>query len=231
MFNSITRPAAMNWYAKTRFFHIVELTAWQILPCPATYERLHERYRPTNLQLTMDGQYPCVVDWIPFASIRDLLIQLHPTNPRVDQIFCDTVSAYVVESTLDQLVQESAPIKVYIRVTDLISSMYLGQNSKDESDTPCSLPGPDVKSLFSSPALAELAFKHLKMDCGASYYKIDPDFFGKYPELCDPSDDIMARGVPLKPDTQKILPRPCHLDRLTVETYCSFINFSFNAVT
>ena len=94
-----------------------------------------------------------------------------------------------------------------------------------------SLPAPDIKTLFSSPEYAYLAFKHLKMDCGASYYKIDPVFFSKYPELCDPSDDIVASGVPLKPGTQTTLTSPNYVDAMTVATYCSFINFSFDAAT
>ncbi|RSM09635.1 hypothetical protein CEP52_003954 [Fusarium oligoseptatum] len=213
MFNSVTRPDVMNWYAKTRFFHIIELTAWQILPCSLTYSR-----------------YPFVVDWIPFASIRDRIIQLHTANPYVDQIFCDTVSAYVVESTLSELVVGGSLMKVYIRVTDLIASMAL-QGESEGIDNMASLPAPDIKTLFSSPECAYLAFRHLKMDCGASYYKIDPVFFSKYPELCDPSDDIVATGVPLKPGTQTTLTSPNYVDAMTVATYCSFINFSFDAAT
>ncbi|RSL99361.1 hypothetical protein CDV31_012227 [Fusarium ambrosium] len=221
IFNSVTRPDVMNWYAKTRFFHIIELTAGQILPYFLTYSKVHERYRPTELQLDLKGQYPCVVDWIPFASIRD---------PCVDQIFCDTVSAYVVESTLSELVVGGSLMKVYVRVTDLIASMAL-QGESEGIDNMASLPAPDIKTLFPSPEYAYLAFNHLKMDCGASYYKIDPVFFSKYPELCDPSDDIVATGVPLKPGTQTTLTSPNYVDAMTVATYCSFINFSFDAAT
>ncbi|KAJ3528433.1 hypothetical protein NM208_g10200 [Fusarium decemcellulare] len=229
MFNSVTRPDVMNWYEKTRFFHIVELTAWQVLPCSLTFSKVHERYRPTELQLGLQGQYPCVIDWIPFASIRDRIIQLHAANPCIDQIFCDTVSAYVVESTLSELVVGGSLMKVYIRVTDLIASMALQQDEGDSVDSSAVLPAPDIKTLFSSAECARLAFKHLNMDCGASYYKIDPVFFSKYPELCDPSDNIVASGVPLKPGTQTTLTSPNYVDAMTVATYCSFINFSFDA--
>lgn len=218
----------MNWYAKTRFFHIVELTAWQILPCGLTYSNLHKRYRPTELQLDTQGEYPCVVDWIPYSSIRDRIIQFHAANPCIDQIFCDAVSAYVVESTLSELVIGGSSMKVFVRVTDLIAGMALNQQV-EEGDNALALPAPDIKTLLSSPEYAYLAFKHLKMDCGASYYKIDPVFFGKYPELYDPFDDIIASGVPLKPETQKILTSPSSVDAATIATYCSFINFSFEA--
>lgn len=122
-------------------------------------------------------------------------------------------------------------MKIYIRVTDLIASMALQQGEGEGIDNPGSLPAPDIKTLFSSPEYAYLAFKHLKMDCGASYYKIDPVFFSKYPELCDPSDDIVASGVPLKPGTQTTLTSPNYVDAMTIATYCSFINLSFDAAT
>ncbi|RSL40742.1 hypothetical protein CEP53_013181 [Fusarium sp. AF-6] len=105
------------------------------------------------------------------------------------------------------------------------------QGENDGIDNMASLPAPDIKTLFSSPEYAYLAFKQLKIDCGASYYKIDPVFFSKYPELCDPSDDIVATGVPLKPVTQTILTSPNYVNDMTVATYCSFINFSFDAAT
>jgi hypothetical protein len=233
MFNSVTRPDVMNWYAKTKFYHIVELTTWQVLPSEMTFARLHERYRPSSLQLALQGQYPCVVDWVPFASIRDRLIRLHAANPLIDQIFCDAVSAYVVETTLSSLVAAAPNMRVYLRVTDLVASM--ARNNDDQEahahDTNLRLPAPDVQSIFSSPTYAYLAFKHLRMDCGASNYKMDPVFFAKYAELCDPDDDIMASGVPLKPEKQTTLTRPIHLDSLTIETYYNFINFAFGAAS
>lgn len=230
MFNSITRPDVMNWYAKTRFFHIIELVTWQMFPCDSTYLRVHKHYRPTALQTRLQSQYPCVIDWIPFSSIRDRLIQLHAANPCIDQIFCDAVSAYVVEASLSDLVMGAQPTKVYIRVTDLIASMSSLEEQNHENYLVPMLPAPDVKTFFSSPEYARVVFKHLKMDCGASYYKIDPIFFSKYPELCDPSDDIIASGIPLRPQMQTTLTHPSHLDASTVATYRSFINFSLDAV-
>ncbi|KAL5603975.1 hypothetical protein FOVSG1_006725 [Fusarium oxysporum f. sp. vasinfectum] len=178
----------------------------------------------------LQSQYPCVIDWIPFSSVRNGLIQLHAANPCIDQIFCDAVSAYVVEASLSELVIGAQPTKVYIRVTDLIATMSLDEEGQETGLIP-TLPVPDVKTLFSSPKYACLVFKHLKMDCGASYYKIDPVFFSKYPELCDSGDDIIASGIPLRPDTQTTLTYPNHLDAFTVATYRSFINFSLDAAT
>ncbi|KAK1531724.1 hypothetical protein CPAR01_11373 [Colletotrichum paranaense] len=228
MFNSMTRPDVMAWYAKTRFFHIIELTAWQLYPSPATFQKLHQRYRPTDTQLK--HPHPRVIDWIPFPSIRDRLIELHAANPLIDQIFCDAVSGYVVEAVMSELISDAPQITVYVRVTDLIAAMSLSSGAGD-NDTPASLPAPDITTLFSSPSHARAAFKQLNMDKGASYYKIDPAFYAKYPELYDQSNDLTANGVPLKPRSQKVLTYPKPLDDSMVETYRSFIDFSMDATS
>lgn len=229
MFNSMTRPDVMAWYAKTRFFHIIELTAWQLYPSIGTFEKLHERYRPTEVQ--MKNQYPLVIDWIPFPSIRDRLIKLHAANPQIDQIFCDAVTGYVVEALMCDLIRGAPTAKVYIRVTDLITAMSTTSPSAERlAAGPVKLPAPDVASIFTSPDYAAAAFKYLNMDRGASYYKIDPAFFGKYPELYDPANHMTASGIPLKPDMQICLTYPKPLNTSTVETYRSFIHFSLDAV-
>ncbi|KAF5007185.1 hypothetical protein FDECE_6495 [Fusarium decemcellulare] len=225
MFNSMTRPDVMAWYAKTRFYHIIELTAWQLYPSSATFGKLHPRYRPTDAQ--MKNPHPRVIDWIPFPSIRDRLIQLHAANPQIDQIFCDAVTGYVVETLMSDLILGAPQITVYIRVTDLITAMSAA--APDSESAIVTLPAPDITTLFSSPAYARAAFNKLNMDKGAGYYKIDPAFFEKYPELYDQSDNLTATGIPLKPKFQKILTYPRPLDSSTVETYRSFIDFSVDA--
>ncbi|KAJ0158424.1 hypothetical protein CTA2_11605 [Colletotrichum tanaceti] len=257
MFNSITRPDVMAWYAKTRFYHIVELTAWQLCPSAATFDRLHPRYRPTETQ-RRHPDHPRVVDWIPFPSIRDRLIRRHAANPRIDQIFCDAVTGYVVEASMADLVRDAPPVTVHVRVTDLITAMSESSSSSSSSSsfssssssklptssTPSTttttkgdetdlvralLPAPDIATLFSSPAHARAAFRLLNMDRGASYYKIDPAFYAKYPELYDEASDLTASGIPLRPAAQKVLTYPRPLDAATVETYRSFIDFSLDA--
>ncbi|KAH7240827.1 major facilitator superfamily domain-containing protein [Fusarium redolens] len=225
MFNSMTRPDVMAWYAKTRFYHIIELTAWQLYPSSATFNKLHPRYRPTKAQL--ENPHPGIIDWIPFPTIRDRLIQLHSANPHIDQIFCDAVTGYVVEALMSDLVLGAPQITVYVRVTDLINTMSSG--TSESENTIAMLPAPDISTLFSSPAYARAAFNKLNMDKGAGYYKIDPAFFEKYPELWDQASDLTATGMPLKPKYQKILTYPKPLDSSTVETYRSFIDFSLDA--
>ncbi|KAJ4318223.1 hypothetical protein N0V84_006979 [Fusarium piperis] len=225
LFNSMTRPDVMAWYAKTRFYHIIELTAWQLFPSIATYNKLHPRYQPTQVQL--ENQHPLVIDWIPFPALRDQLVRHHSANPDIDQIFCDAVTGYVVETPMASLVQGAPLATAYIRVTDLITAMDADKSGNDGAIA--TLPAPNVAMLFSSPAYARAAFRKLNMDKGAGYYKIDPAFFQKYPELRPGSDDLVAMGIPLKPKQQNILTYPKPLDPTTVQTYRSFIDFSIDA--
>ncbi|CAH0057854.1 unnamed protein product [Clonostachys solani] len=219
----------MSWYAKTRFYHIADLTTWQLCPCPKTYEKVHPLYRPTAKQLSV--LYPSVIDWIPFPSIREKLIRLHAGNPQIDRIFCDAVSAYVVEACMSDIVSGAAPSRVYLRVNDLLTAG--GWDQVDECGSwAAALPVPKVNDLFTSPGCARAAFQYLSMDGGASRYKMDPAFFGKYPELYDASTpDILAQGIPLKPDIQPTLTYPQPLDISVYQIYRSFIGFTVSSIS
>lgn len=93
------------------------------------------------------------------------------------------------------------------------------------------LPVADAGSLFSNPECAQALFVLLNMDHGVSEYKLDPSFFGTYPELFDPEQDYIAQGVPLRPNIQTILPGPVRLNNLTFQTYQSFMDFHNLALT
>ncbi|KAF7594661.1 hypothetical protein BBP40_008753 [Aspergillus hancockii] len=145
LFNSITRPDAMLWYANTRFYHIVDLTGWQVFPCTKTLNKVHRQYRPTEVQLRQ--QYPQVIDWLPFPTIRNRLIQFHAANLQIDQIFCDTVSSYVIEACMSDLVMGAPAITAYIRVTDVIANIP-STTPGSELDPSAVLPASDLETLF-----------------------------------------------------------------------------------
>lgn len=141
------------------------------------------------------------------------MIRLHSANHQIDQIFCDVVSSYVVEACMADLVLNAPATKVYVRVTDVAMGAVDMENN--DVDPTAVLPAPDVASLFSVGEYAQAAFKLLNMNHGVSNYKLDPSFFGTYPELFDLENDIVAQGVPLRPNIQMILPSPSRLDHLT----------------
>lgn len=179
--------------------------------------------------LQLQHQHPKVIDWIPFPSIRDRLIRLHSANPQIDQIFCDLVSSYTVEACMTDLILGAPAQKVYIRVLDV--SFCAADSNSMIADPFTVLPVADAGSLFSNPECAQAVFTLLNMDHGVSEYKLDPSFFGTYPELFDHEEPYIAQGVPLRPNLQTRLPRPVRLDNLTFQTYRSFIEFNKLALT
>ena len=224
MFNSISRPDAMTWYARTRFYHIVDLTVSLLNPTEQAAKKVHPLYRLTHVQST--NKYPSIVDWIPFPSIRDKLILLHSGNPNVDDIFCDAVSGYVVQTNMSELVEGASVLPVHVRVLDLIKAM----DEKSKASDVGKLPASNARAIFNSPATARLVFQKLRMDHGVSQYMMDPAFFQKYPELYDPAANIMAHGVALRPQKQAVLSRPKSLDSVTLKAYRDFTDFSSDLI-
>lgn len=154
---------------------------------------------------------------------------LHAANPHLDSIVCDAVSSYVVEARLSELVTGCEATPVYVRVLDLLD--VRGEETvKSTHLADLRLPAASINTLFNSPQYARLAFKHLNMDKGLSHYKMDPQFFGRYPELYDFESDVMAKGIPIRPHSKKNLPSPRSLDSATVDVYRNFTEFSLSVL-
>jgi hypothetical protein len=204
---------------------------WQIRPCRETYVRLATRYRPTALQ-TMES-YPAIIDWCPFASVRDRLITLHAANPRIDNIICDMATSYVVEANLCELVQTNGQMtRCFVRVWDIIQCMERETENEKQTfalDT-SQLPAPSVASLFTK-AYAIHVFKKLHMDEGIAHYKLDPAFFLRYGELMDDDHDIIGQGIAISPETQTTLPEPSKLDAKMLTTYKHFTSWSIDVLS
>ncbi|RHZ65521.1 uncharacterized protein CDV56_108779 [Aspergillus thermomutatus] len=252
LFNSLNRPLALSWYTPTKFYyHITNLTTWQLNPTREMYMRLPARYRPSALQLS--EAYPPIIDWCPFPSIRDKLILLHSANSNIDQIICDIAMAYVVEADISTIVHLEGPTTGYIRVWDLIQAMGKpGHEQICSSQNLCAetsiglgshldagkqadfggyaLPAPSTEALFRTKEYARLAFKELHMDDGISRYKLDAALFEKYPELYEPDDNIVAKGVAVRAPRQTAIPVPKALDRFTLDIYRHFADWSLNVI-
>ena len=113
--------------------------------------------------------------------------------------------------------------RVYVRFTDVAIAASAG-GIKDIVPA-AELPVSDVSSLFSVSACAQAVFNFLHMNHGVSRYKIDPSFLDKYPDLAGPEYDMVAQGLPLRPNMQVILPGPSRLNDVTFQTYQSFLEF------
>ena len=244
-FNSLNRPAALDWYTATRFQdNIVDLLLWQINRSRVNYSSMHANYRPSALQLL--ETYPSVIDWCPFPTIRDKLILLHSANPFLDQIICDIATAYVVEVDADKLVLGQVG-RAYIRVWDLVCAFEAGDIENDpaqnagldperllvleltDGQLPFSLPAPSVESLF-QPPYARRAFKSLALDDGVPRFKVDPSLFIQYPELYDSGADILAKGAAIIPKLQTTIPRPTLPRHETLRVYRNVADWCVNAI-
>ncbi|RSL50864.1 hypothetical protein CEP54_011705 [Fusarium duplospermum] len=234
LFHSLNRPAALAWYTATKFQdNVADLLLWQMDRSRIVYSRLHACYRPSALQLLED--YPSVIDWCPFPTIRDKLILLHSANPCLDQIICDIATAYVVQVDPGRLVLGHSG-QGYIRVWDLVCALETDgvddSNPCDLTDPqlPFFLPAPSVECLFEAQCARE-AFKVLGLDDGVPRFKIDPSFFIQYPELYDPGADIIAAGVPIAPKTQTTIPLPTLSRQETVGIYQNVADWCVSAIS
>ncbi|KAI8659229.1 hypothetical protein LRP88_05796 [Fusarium phalaenopsidis] len=236
LFHSLSRPAALAWYTATKFQdNVADLLLWQMDRSRHVYSRLHASYRPSALQLL--EEYPSIIDWCPFPTVRDKLILLHSANPCLDQIICDIATAYVVEVDAGRLLLGHSG-QGYIRVWDLVCALE-GDDDDDDDANPCDLiddgipfflPAPSMECLFETQCARE-AFKALGLDDGVPRFKIDPSFFIQYPELYDPGADIIATGVPIAPTIQTTIPLPTLPRQETVSIYQNVADWCVSAIS
>ncbi|RSM12143.1 hypothetical protein CEP52_002673 [Fusarium oligoseptatum] len=233
LFHSLSRPAALAWYTATKFQdNVADLLLWQMDRSRVIYSRLHASYRPSALQLLED--YPSVIDWCPFPTIRDKLILLHSANPCLDQIICDIATAYVVEVDAGRLLLGHSG-QGYIRVWDLVCALEADDDNTNPCDSidpqlPFFLPAPSIEDLFEAQCARE-AFKVLGLDDGVPRFKIDPSFFIQYPELYDPGADIIAAGAPIAPKVQTTIPLPTLPRQETVGIYQNVADWCVSAIS
>jgi hypothetical protein len=90
------------------------------------------------------------------------------------------------------------------------------------------LPAPDAHTLFSTKSLAIQAFKAIGMDKGAATFLLDPEFFGRHPELYDSQCDLMARGISLKSNSCFSMPTPTDLNVGVVAQYRELARWTFD---
>ncbi|KAM0424214.1 hypothetical protein ACHAPT_010586 [Fusarium lateritium] len=229
LFHSLSRPAALTWYTATRFQdNVADLILWQMDRSRSAYSRLHASYRPSALQLL--EQYPSVIDWCPFPTVRDKLILLHSANPCLDQIICDIATAYVVEVDAGRLLLGQSG-QGYIRVWDLVCALEADNGDADLAHIQLlfSLPAPSVESLFEARCARE-AFKVLGLDDGVPRFKVDPSLLIQYPELYDPGADIIATGIPIAPKVQTTIPLPTLPRHETVSIYQNVADWCVSAI-
>ncbi|KIW89957.1 uncharacterized protein Z519_09387 [Cladophialophora bantiana CBS 173.52] len=251
-FICLSWPTMAAWHTYTRaHIPVGSLMAWRLNPSPEMYAAIDPSLRPTKLQMTV--HHPAIIDWIPFASLREKLIIYHSANPNLDDLICEIGNSYVMEIDLARLVAVIPPTRGYVGVWDLVRSIAPEatassnttnlfhpdfENSpetiddfddEDEPNTPAScLPAPNASVLFGSKVLALKAFKLIGMHRGVGNFLLDPNFFDKYPELFDPAANLVAHGVPLRPGDRKFISAPQPLDSSVLGRYKELSSWSLS---
>jgi hypothetical protein len=254
VFVTVSWQIMTAWHTYTKAdVPLKDLTAWRVTRTPEAYAKIVPAYRPTKLQITTP--HPAIIDWIPWASLRDKLIIYHSANPRLDELICDIGNSYVVPADLSKLIVDLPAMIGYLSVWDLVRAIAPDATSpgstsstsftddidvlsniafedddattKDFGNKPM-LPAPDAHTLFSTKSLAIQAAKIIGMDKGAATFRLDPEFFRRHPELYDFQCDLMARGVPLRSDTQLSMPSPGELNTTVVAQYRELARWTFD---
>ncbi|OAL39877.1 hypothetical protein AYO20_00789 [Fonsecaea nubica] len=249
-FICLSWPTMAAWHSYTRAHSAVaSLMAWRLNPTPEMYAVIDSSLRPTKLQMT--AHHPSIIDWIPFPSVRDKLIIYHSANPHLDELICDIGNSYVMEADLSKLIAFIPPTRGYVGVWDLVRSIapeatsssdtanFLQPSFENSPETidefdeeeeansgATSLPAPDASVLFGSKALALKAFKLIGMHKGVGNFLLDPQFFQRHPELYDPTANLCARGVPLRPGNRGFMLAPQPLDSGVLSRYKELSSWS-----
>ncbi|KAK1625355.1 hypothetical protein BDP81DRAFT_303074, partial [Colletotrichum phormii] len=157
-------------------------------------------------------------------SIRDCLVRYHAGNPCLGEVISDIVGMYVVEALLSDLVIGSPPLRVYIKVVDLVQAM--GTIDEDSSEGPAPLPTSRATDAFLIPSVALAFANHLQIESRLDRYKLDLRLFIKHPEFLDSAGELMAQGAPLQPDFSSYLSFPASMNNKTASSYSNFIAFT-----
>jgi hypothetical protein len=235
-----------------------ELTAWRVTRTPEAYAKIIPAYRPTKLQITtphpaiidwipwsslrdkliiyhsanpnldnlicdIGNSYVVPADLsklvvgegpvIGYLSVWDLVraIAPHATGVGSDSSTAAQTFAYDADAIRDIISEDDDAAEDELFFSDRLT-----------------LPAPDAHTLFSTKSLAIQAFKAIGMDKGAATFRLDPEFFGRHPELYDPQCDLMARGVSLKSSTRWSMPTPGDLNAGVVAQYRELARWNFD---
>ncbi|KAK5019947.1 hypothetical protein LTR16_000018 [Cryomyces antarcticus] len=235
-------------------YQVNKLTTWRLNPTTKSYTELAPCYRPTRLQLTVP--HPSIIDWTPFSAPRDRLILYHASNPQLDDIICEIGNSYVIETDISKLIAGVGSLVGYISVWDLVRAISPDMTKGDEesscwestlhssaledecrrssvddlsflSSAPAALPAPSTNALFTSKTLALQAFNLLGMNTGTTYFRIDPAFFERHPELYDGQADMIAHGISIRPLSRQPIPAPKPIDTSILKRYGEMTTWTF----
>ncbi|KIX10028.1 uncharacterized protein Z518_01109 [Rhinocladiella mackenziei CBS 650.93] len=210
-----------------------------------TMVQIHQWQRDSGQTDSMAAvPHPAIIDWCVFPFLRDNLIQYHSSDPSLDEICGHIGKAYVVQADLSELVANAEPLSVNFSVLDIVTGLEknptllslsrLSDAMQAESNntiqqtarTKIHLPAPNLYALLHAREYTWELYRHLKIAEGGDRFRLDGNFFVKYPHLYEPEVDAcyIAHGVPLRSCNKVTWPCLLPLDNAVV-------NSDFDCVT
>ncbi|KAK6380738.1 hypothetical protein LTS17_004938 [Exophiala oligosperma] len=184
-------PCMKTWYTMTDSYTTIRWVIWwQISQTSEALEDIPETNTPTPVQRALP--HPSIIDWIPFASIRNRLIISDGYD--IDQVFCDMTEAFVLQK--EAATQEGAVM--YKSVIGLLRAALVSAGSSSPSPSSSSSESHGGSGdIFDEGPLkrtkaASSAYCQQLINFGRWVVKLDPSFFSKYPSLYDPA--IVSSG-------------------------------------
>lgn len=79
-------------------------------------------YRPTQIQLR--EPHSAVIDWVPYAPLRDRIILFYNGSSELDRLICDTLDSFVVEvEDVAKVLPGAAPGRAYFGIWNVFSAL------------------------------------------------------------------------------------------------------------
>jgi hypothetical protein len=129
MFINMAWEHGIAFFTFTQAYRAVApILNYRINPTAENYLRIVDNYRPTRLQMSVS--YPCIIDWMPWPSMRERLILHHSTNPHLDQVVVDVGCGFCVQVDLSEYVAGIEPVIGHLRVWDLVTAMAPSERPK-----------------------------------------------------------------------------------------------------
>jgi hypothetical protein len=200
------------WYFETMgLWKLYPITRWRISPTIENYFAVQPRFRPTKLQLSK-FHWP-IIDWNPFPTVRDRMIE-HAHEIDLNEVILTSMRSYCLEVEVDTSEDTTLSAHAesslqpgasqsqnaqgqwrYYRLQD-----YINYVSERDRSAP---PSPERPRKHMSKTL-EAKFV-LSLNSVDTFYKLESSFFERFPMLY--CEEAVARGTytPIYEETDKPL--------------------------
>lgn len=207
-------PCMKTWYTMTDSYTTIRWVLWwQISQTSEALEDIPVTNTPTPVQRALS--HPSIIDWIPFASVRNRLII--SDGYEIDRVFCDLTEAFVLQKEEGtQPVHPTGGAVMYKSVVGLLRAALRSADPSESQSGDIFDEGPLKRTKAASSAYCQQL-----INFGRWVVKLDPSFFSKYPALYDPA--IVSSGPCWDIIGESQIQRPKPLNTEAINTYASIL--------